>query len=136
MRQTKNYLLLVLGVVCLALFLHFSQLHLAQGHSNESLGMVNMEAVFSTYMAPPLFAARDSMQQEFDAKADSLTDEEKQVLFENFQRDLEGLERKYLGHIEEAVSEVAKQHGLTLVVDSNVVLFGGMDLTEAVLELL
>lgn len=108
----------------------------AQGSPDNNLGVVNMEAVFTKYMAPPLLAARDQMQAEFETQAEELEEEAKVELFGEYQKELESLEQQYTVDIELAIEEVAKANGVTMVVDSGAVLYGGVDLTEAVLETL
>ncbi len=107
-----------------------------QGKGDNAIGTVNMEAVFTQHMAPPLFEARDAMQNDFDGRADEMTDEEKNQVFLEYQAQLELLEMEFAGDIDEAIEIVAKANGFDVMLDSAAVLHGGQDMTEAVLEVL
>ncbi len=131
-RSVGIILVIVLAVLTVAGFVVTS----VQGKGNGEIGVVNMEAVFTQYMAPPLIEARDVMQQEFDARVDELTDDEKASIFMEYQTQLEILEMQYTADIEQAVAEVAKANGLLIIVDQLGVLYGGSDLTKNVLDAL
>lgn len=77
-------------------------------------------------------------QKEFDAKAASLGDKEKQDL--NLQLTMKVGQKKQellkgiADKIDAAVKEVAKSKGLTVVIEKNSVVYGGLDITEDVLK--
>ena len=105
-----------------------------QSKAKSTVGVVNMEAVFTNYMAPPLYTARDEMQKEFDQKSAELSEEDKVKTFEDYQEKLTVLENEYNGNIMAAVQKGADAKGLDTVLDSAAVLHGGVDITQDVLN--
>lgn len=80
----------------------------------------------------------EAAQKEFDAKAASLGDKEKQELRVQLTQRVGQKQQELLKGIADkldaAVKEVAKAKGLTVVVQKNSVVYGGVDITEEVLK--
>ncbi len=136
MLKEKGYLGGFIALIAVALLVVVVLVTSAQGQSSGQIGVVNMETVFTQYMAAPLFEARDEMQAEYDNKVENLADEEASQLFMEYQVQLETLENEYSNNVEEAIKTVAEKHGFQIIVDSAAVLHGGIDVTEDVLEVL
>ena len=134
MLKERRYLANFVGLVVLTLVLAGVFVSSAQGQAEQEIGIINMEVIFTEYLAPPLFAARDQMQQEFEEKAEELSDEEKNQLFIDYQAKLETIEIEYSNNIMNAVAKVAKTKGLSMVIDSAAVLHGGLDVTTDILN--
>lgn len=134
MLKERRYLAIFVGLVVLTLVLAGVFVSSAQGQAEQEIGIINMEVIFTEYLAPPLFAARDQMQQEFEEKAEELSDEEKNQLFIDYQAKLETIEIEYSNNIMNAVAKVAKTKGLSMVIDSAAVLHGGLDVTTDILN--
>jgi len=132
--KERRYLAIFVGLVVLTLVLAGVFVSSAQGQAEQEIGIINMEVIFTEYLAPPLFAARDQMQQEFEEKAEELSDEEKNQLFIDYQAKLETIEIEYSNNIMNAVAKVAKTKGLSMVIDSAAVLHGGLDVTTDILN--
>ncbi len=136
MLKEKGYLGGFIALIAVALLVVVVLVTSAQGQSSGQIGVVNLETVFTQYMAAPLFEARDEMQAEYDKKVENLTDEEASQLFMEYQVQLEALENEYSNNVEAAIKTVAEKHGFQIIVDSAAVLHGGIDVTEDVLEVL
>ncbi|NMB39236.1 MAG: hypothetical protein GX994_06660 [Firmicutes bacterium] len=136
MLKEKGYLGGFIALIAVALLVVVVLVTSAQGQSSGQIGVVNMETVFTQYMAAPLFEARDEMQAEYDNKVENLADEEASQLFMEYQVQLETLENEYSNNVEAAIKTVAEKHGFQIIVDSAAVLHGGIDVTEDVLEVL
>lgn len=134
MLKERRYLAIFVGLVVLTLVLAGVFVSSAQGQAEQEIGIINMEVIFTEYLAPPLFVARDQMQQEFEEKAEELSDEEKNQLFIDYQAKLETIEIEYSNNIMNAVAKVAKTKGLSMVIDSAAVLHGGLDVTTDILN--
>lgn len=130
----RRYLGVFIALVVLVLVLAGVFVSTAQGQSEQEIGVVNMEVVFTEYMAPPLFEARDKMQNEFENRSEEITDDERNQLFIDYQTQLETIEIQYSNNIENAVTKVAEAKGLQVVVDSAAILHGGLDITDEVLS--
>lgn len=132
--KERRYLAVFIVIVVLSLVLAGVFVSSAQGQAEQELGVVNMEVIFTQYLAPPLFEARDQMQLEFEERAEELTEEETSQLFIDYQAKLETIEIEYSNNIANAVSKVAKDKGLSMVIDSAAVLHGGLDITNDILN--
>lgn len=79
-----------------------------------------------------------AMQQEYDRKAASLSQEEKVKLFQEYQTKLdrkkEAMVSAALAKAVQAVGEVAKKQGLSVVLEKQGVLYGGTDITDSVIR--
>lgn len=133
MSKQQKYFGGVVGLAVVALLVVGVLVTTAQGKSNQQIGVVNMQAVFTQYLAQPLYEARDKLQSNFNEQAEDLSDEEKNELFIALQTELEALELSYGDQIANAIDLVAKELGLEVVVESTAVLHGGLDITEQLL---
>ena len=81
-------------------------------------------------------ALTDEMQKDFDAKSANLSDEEKEKLFADMQKQYQEKSRVAEKELEEqvtgAVKSIATKRGLSLVVDKSAVIYGGTDITKDV----
>lgn len=81
-------------------------------------------------------ALADEMQKDFDAKSANLSDEEKEKLFADMQKQYQEKSRVAEKELEEqvtgAVKSIATKRGLSLVVDKSAVIYGGTDITKDV----
>ena len=78
----------------------------------------------------------DEMQKDFDAKAENMTDAEKEKLFADMQQQFNqkrtSIEKEMADQVTGAVKSVASKRGLSLVVDKAAVIYGGTDITKDV----
>ena len=72
----------------------------------------------------------DEMQKDFDAKAENMTDAEKEKLFADMQQQFN--QKRTSIEKEMADKSVASKRGLSLVVDKAAVIYGGTDITKDV----
>ena len=76
------------------------------------------------------------MQKDFDAKAENMTDAEKEKLFADMQQQFNqkrtSIEKEMADQVTGAVKSVASKRGLSLVVDKAAVIYGGTDITKDV----
>ena len=77
----------------------------------------------------------DEMQKDFDAKAENMTDAEKEKLFADMQQQFNqkrtSIEKEMADQVT-GVKSVASKRGLSLVVDKAAVIYGGTDITKDV----
>ena len=129
----KRYVIItsILVLVTVAVGAFFTSVH---GKGESKVGVVNLDAVYTQYMAPPLVNARDEMQAEFDEKSAELDEDEKTELFMEYQEKLTAMERQYREDVQDAVNEVGQKQGVDVIVNASVVLYGGIDLTDDVIK--
>ena len=128
----------VLG--CFALTLTQSGVNsVASAASSESV--VNYQMLLS--QVPDLQNVQTSMKQEidnaqkdFDEKSKTMNDTEKQRYYQQLQERLSNKEKELmdpvLKKIETTIKKVADKKGLSVVVDKNTVVYGGLDITDEV----
>lgn len=112
--------------------------------SESLIGYVDVSRIIDEYLAPllnePLARETARLQAEFDQRAQSLSEAERQELFLQYQALLNVIKQEmideYLPNIERAVAAVARQEQIGVVLEKQAVLFGGVDLTEPVLAFL
>lgn len=95
--------------------------------------------------SPDLQAANDQMQQavedakkDFEEKSAGMSDQEKQDYYQQTQSRLQQKQQDLIEpiqkKIEEQVKAVAEAKGLSVVLDSNAVVYGGQDITQDVIR--
>lgn len=108
----------------------------------EQIGYVNVQKVFNNY--PDVKSAiaaidleRQNAQKQFNEQSTSLDDNGKADLNKKLAEQVNNKEKEMLGPIQKKISEaivkVAKAQGVGTVLDSSTIIFGGKDLTEAVI---
>lgn len=114
----------------------------ASAFAAEVLGYVNVERVFRSYpdiqtTMSVINLERQKAENEFNQKAPSLDDKGKRELGQKLSEQVDKKESSLLNpiraEIRKAIGEVAKAHGITNVVNSSVMVFGGQDLTDEVI---
>ena len=115
---------------------------MASAASSESaIGVVNYQMLLS--QVPDLQNVQKSMKQEidnaqkdFDEKSKTMNDTEKQRYYQQLQERLSNKEKELmdpvLKKIETTIKKVADKKGLSVVVDKNTVVYGGLDITDEV----
>lgn len=114
------------------------------GHAaGPQIGVVDYTYLINNHPGTPaaneaLNAERTARQQEYDAKAAGLNDQEKQALSRQLtqlvqQKRLELL-RPIAAGIDAAMKSVAEAKGLIAVAHKNTIAWGGVDITEDVLK--
>ena len=144
LRDPKNVKMISLFVAaifvlgCFALTLT----SVASAASSESaIGVVNYQMLLS--QVPDLQNVQTSMKQEidnaqkdFDEKSKTMNDTEKQRYYQQLQERLSNKEKELmdpvLKKIETTIKKVADKKGLSVVVDKNTVVYGGLDITDEV----
>ena len=110
------------------------------GKGAVDVGYVNSQVLLDQYVIPTvepiLTQEREQLQAQFDEATDELEIEEKRRVFDEYQAKLDmrrqALVEEALG-VRAAIQEVAVAEGVDMVLDYQVVLYGGRDLTEQVL---
>lgn len=149
LRNKKNVQLVSLAIVA-AFVLGIVGLSLSQssiGHAapanNSAVGVVNYQMIIVS--TPDMDAYKtnmqaeiDNAQKEFDEKAKDLPDQEKQRYYTQLQERLGQKDRELkapiLDKINAAIKKVADSKGLTIVVDKQAVIYGGVDITDDVIK--
>ena len=101
------------------------------------VGYVDVDRVLGEILADPIRQETERLQKEFDEKSKGLSDEERQRLFNQYQQ---MLDRRYqelgtaqLPRVREAISAVAEEQKLDVVIHAGAVVWGGQDITPQVL---
>ena len=78
------------------------------------------------------------MQKDFDEKTAGMSDEEKQPIYVEMQQQFNekrvAIEKEMQEKVNKAVKSVADKKGLSLVVEKNAVIYGGVDITKDVTD--
>lgn len=109
--------------------------------SESAIGVVNYQMLVT--QSPDLAKIRSAMEAEvesakkdFDEKSASMNDQEKQRYYQQLQERIANKEKELmdplLKNIEVAIKKVADKKGLTVVVEKNNVVYGGVDITDEV----
>lgn len=109
-----------------------------------SVGYVDVSRLIEDYLAPvvegPLTAETLRLQAEFEAATRDLGEAQAEEEFHRYQAMLNlvkhELIEKQLPTMNEAIGHVADRQGVDVVLDKQSILYGGVDLTDAVLDYL
>jgi len=143
-RNKKNVKTVALAIAAAFLFgvagLAVSQTtHVASAAPASNVGVVNYQMVVQQH--PDLAKVQTTMQaeseaakKEFDAKAASLGDKEKQEYYMQLQQRLQLKNQELMvplfSKVDAVIKEVADAKGLSVVVDKGAVIYGGQDITD------
>ena len=143
-RNKKNVKTVALAIAAAFLFgvagLAVSQTtHVASAAPASNVGVVNYQMVVQQH--PDLAKVQTTMQaeseaakKEFDAKAASLGDKEKQEYYMQLQQRLQLKNQELMvplfSKVDAIIKEVADAKGLSVVVDKGAVIYGGQDITD------
>ncbi|HEY8417936.1 MAG TPA: OmpH family outer membrane protein [Limnochordales bacterium] len=143
-RHLSNYRAWILGAggIVLVAALAFAVSATLSAQTESTIGYVDADRIIEGYLIPvldePLSKETARLQAEFDAAAEGLGDEEKLNLFNQYQAELDWYKQRLIDEqmptINDAVAKVAQRHGVSVVLERQVVLYGGVDLTDAVLQ--
>ena len=140
----KNVKIVALAIAAAFLFgvagLAVSQTtHVASAAPASNVGKVNYQMLVQQH--PDLAKVQSTMQteseaakKEFDAKAASLGEKEKQEYFMQLQQRLQLKNQELMvpifNKVDAVIKEVADAKGLSVVVDAAAVIYGGADITD------
>ena len=143
-RNKKNVKTVALAIAAAFLFgvagLAVTQTtHVASAAPASNVGVVNYQMVVQQH--PDLAKVQTAMQseseaakKEFDAKAASLGEKEKQEYFMQLQQRLQLKNQELMvpifNKVDAVIKEVADAKGLAVVVDAAAVIYGGADITD------
>lgn len=147
-RNKKNAKIVALAIAAAFLFgvagIAVSQTtHVASAAPASNVGVVNYQLLVQQH--PDLAKVQSTMQseseaakKEFDAKAASLGDKEKQEYYMQLQQRLQMKNQELMvplfGKVDTVIKEVSDAKGLAVVVDKGAVIYGGNDITEECLK--
>ena len=108
---------------------------------SSTVGIVDYQFLLSQH--PDMAVAQQTMnaaiaqaKSDFDAQSATMSDQDKQALYQQLQQGLQQKNQELLGPIDNkvmaAVKSVAEAKGLTTVVDKGTVVYGGQDITNEV----
>ena len=143
-RNKKNVKTVALAIAAAFLFgvagLAVTQTtHVASAAPASNVGVVNYQMVVQQH--PDLAKVQTTMQaeseaakKEFDAKAASLGDKEKQEYYLQLQQRLQMKNQELMvplfSKVDAVIKEVADAKSLSVVVDKGAVIYGGQDITD------
>lgn len=138
----RRELALAVVALCLAgaLLLQNQPIGIAQRQGDT--GTIDLEAIWTHHILPglegPLMQETARLQAELDVAVQGKTDAEKQQTFDAFQAKLYSLQQdlvdELLDDVRRVIAEVAEEFGISVVLDANSVMYGGIDITQAVLQ--
>ena len=135
----KKFIALVCSVI---MVLGFSSTALA-AEENDLVGFVNVQFVLQNYpgvkdILQQISEEKAHLQSQYNEQAQNLSDVEKKDLNNNLNKEFAEFEKSKMSpvqaNIQKAIAKAAKKNGITSVVNSNSMLFGGKDLTEEVVK--
>lgn len=118
-----------------------SQTGTSQAAPASNVGKVNYDEAATACpeyatAAQTMQAEREQARKDFEAKAASLNDQQKQELYMQIQQRLSAKQAELLKPIEDkvnaAIKDVADARGLVVVMPANLVIYGGQDITDDV----
>ena len=147
-RNKKNVKTVALAIAAAFLFgvagLAVSQTtHVASAAAASNVGVVNYQILVQQH--PDMAKVQSTMQAEseaakkdFDAKAASLGDKEKQEYYMQLQQRLQLKNQELMvpifNKVDAVIKEVSDAKGLAVVVDKGAVIYGGADITDECLK--
>ncbi|MDR3348334.1 MAG: OmpH family outer membrane protein [Acidaminococcales bacterium] len=120
-----------------------TQVSFAAPSQNSAIGYIDMRRAIQSHPDMPNYQAEiqkesETLQKEFDEKAESMNDQEKQRYMAQLQQRLRQKDESLLSainaKIEEVVKKVAANKDLSVVVLREIVIYGGTDITEDVIK--
>lgn len=143
--KTKSILLVLILALTTGLFILFNPVERTAAVSNMAgrIAYVDLWVIFNYHPEKAnaemeLKQLAQSMQAELEEKAKGLPKNEQQDLLEQYQSLLTQQERDLVQNIIEAIrkeiTEFAQEKELKMVLDKNNVIYGGIDLTEEVIN--
>lgn len=121
----------------------FGGANVAEAAANSAIGVVDFQRLVTS--SPNINNVRNTMKNEvmaaekdFQNKAKSMSDQEKQKFGQQLQTRLMNRENQLMtpviNAINAAIKKVADKKGLSVVVHKNVVVLGGVDITDEVVK--
>lgn len=117
----------------------------AEAADNSSLGFVNLSAVFSAYPGigeaqKTLQDEQTKLQEEFTTKSASMSDADKTKLQQELNQELIKKQMEVMQPIQKKVSaaieKAAKAKGIHQVIKAEEILYGGLDITQDVTDII
>lgn len=138
----KKGLVLTVVAVCLVGILLIQDRPVGVAQRQGHIGTIDLEAIWNHNILPgleePLIQETARLQAELDIAVEGKTEAEKQETFDAFQTKLYALQQEIvdglLDDVRRVIAEVAEEQGISVVLDANSVMYGGIDVTHAVLE--
>lgn len=132
----------IVGVLLGALAVAWAGISIGGAQEQAQVGHVSVEALWELALRPalqpPLEAETMRLQAELDARVEGKSDEERQALFEYYQSLLYSRQQKLIDamlvYVSQVIGQVAVDLKVTTVVDQQIVLYGGVNMTAAVLD--
>jgi len=129
-------LVIVIGVAT-AIGAGTGSLGISRADKLTGVGYVDSQRLAEEYVRPVLIEEKDKLQARFDQEKSGLTEEEQKNLLDEYQVELDKrikeLADERFQQIDGALKKVAQREGMNLVLDKQATLYGGVDITEAVL---
>ncbi len=120
-----------------------SAIYAGPGENTPTIGYVNIQLIFQQhpekFKAEQLLHERASeIQAKLETEAKDLEGEEKQALLEKYQLELMEFEQDLIqdvvAQMDAEIRQIAEEAGVVVVMESQNVIYGGLDLTKPVLE--
>ena len=116
---------------------------IASAASSGAVGVVNRDQVLSQHpdaqsTQEQMMTAIQEVQKDFEEKSSGMSDQEKQDYYQQCQQRLQQKQQELfdpiLKSVDDAIKKVADNKGLSIVIDSAAVIYGGQDITQDVIK--
>lgn len=109
--------------------------------NNNAIAVVDVQGIFDTYIAPvvndTLKPDVQKLQTELDSKTKGLSDDAKAKMFQEYQARLDSKKQEVinanLSKLNGIIKQVAQESGYDIVLQKDMVVLGGTDLTSKVI---
>lgn len=114
----------------------------AKSQPEQTIGYVNRQQVFASYpgiqdLMNRVQTMRTEAQKDYDARSKDLPDAERRALSDTLSREQAQKEDAFMKpvgeKIEASIKAVAEEKGLTAIIDADIVIYGGIDITADVI---
>lgn len=131
-----------LGLALALVGFFFHGAHVGVAQTEGEIGVIDIDSIWSVKLLPALedalVAETARLQAELDKAVIGKSEAEQQQLFDEYQAQLYAYQQELvdelLAQVHETIAVVAEELGLSVVLDANSVMYGGVDVTEAVLN--
>ena len=116
---------------------------IASAAGSSAVGIVDQQQILSQHpdaqsVQTQMNAAIQEVQKDFEEKSAGMSDQEKQDYYQQCQQRLQQKQQELVDPImksvEEAIQKVADAKGLSVVMDKALVIYGGQDITQDVIN--
>ncbi len=142
MEKKTLAIMVVIGLLFMGTLFFFSG-SISRARAESSIGYVSILAIFDAHPEKDQLSFEfqqraDEMRAELEEEAQDLDPDEQERLVESYEQQLAQYEQELIAglidEIDDVVARVAERENVQVVLEAQNVIYGGLDLTELVLE--